>query len=267
MDNIKSLHYPIVTVMVISLIGYVLLTASINNGNLAYSTSGSSSLGQSIQQFQENLQSAINKQVQSSANNKTCNNSYSVQTQTNDNGIIKSITKSSCDGSILTSNNLSDNFNLKGIIMSAEHDLKTGNIIRNVFGNWSFLSHNGTQEFKSSFTISPISENLTNSKISHNGITNVMPIKNNSAISTYDFSNFKMTSMIQQNSDRSFTGNIDIVKNIMPSKGSLSSHVYNYKNIPITISILGEKTLIISFDKKENLFNEFNTIPIVGLIE
>ncbi|MGN6629012.1 MAG: hypothetical protein ACTHKJ_03950, partial [Candidatus Nitrosocosmicus sp.] len=82
------------------------------------------SLGQAIQQFNNNLQSSINKQVQSQLNNaaqsnnnnnnnNNCNgNNLSVQSQTTINGQTTSTSKSSCNGST-SFGTTSNNANLK----------------------------------------------------------------------------------------------------------------------------------------------------------
>lgn len=267
MDNTEHTRYPIATTLGISFTVFILSFIWISSENLAYSQSESSSLGQSIQQFQQNLQSAINKEIQSSKTNETCSNSYSIQSQTNNNGITKTITKSSCDNSILSSIDLTENVNLKGVIASAEHNLATGNIIKNVYGNWSFVTHNGTQEFKSSFIVQPIVNNTNNLSISQHSVNTPLPIKNNNTISEYSLSNFKTNSIVQQNSDRSFQGFIDIVKNTKPVNGLSTNHVSNFKNMPVTISIIGDKTLVISFNEQKKLFSDFENIPLVGLVK
>ena len=134
------------------------------------------SLGQNIQQFQNNLQSNINKQVQSGINqglkssnnnnnnNINCNgsNNYSIQSQTTTNGKTTSSSQSNCNGSVAVSSD-SNNLNLKGIMTSSEYDKQTGAIINTLYGNWSLkTSDNGITNFKALFTKQPAYIGLAN---------------------------------------------------------------------------------------------------------
>jgi hypothetical protein len=133
------------------------------------------SLGQTIQQFQNNLQSNINKQLQSNLNqglqssssnnnNINCNgsNNFSIQSQTSTNGKTTSTTQSNCNGSVSFNSN-SNNLNLKGIIASSEYDKQTGVIINTLYGNWSLTTpNNGITDFKALFTKQPTHVVVTN---------------------------------------------------------------------------------------------------------
>src|SRR6185503_17380173 len=95
------------------------------------------SLGQTIQQFQNNLQSNINKEIQSnlnqglksSTNNNNCNGSNNVvQAQTSTNGKTTSSTQSSCNGSVSfssSSNNMNLSSSTTSINSNAQQDLTT----------------------------------------------------------------------------------------------------------------------------------------------
>jgi hypothetical protein len=132
------------------------------------------SLGQNIQEFQNNLQSNINKQVHSGINqglkssnnnnNINCNgsNNFSIQSQTTTNGKTTSSSQSNCGGSVQV-NPPSNNLNLKGIITSSEYDKQTGAIINILYGNWSLkTSDKGITDFNSLFTKQPVYLGLAN---------------------------------------------------------------------------------------------------------
>ncbi len=116
-----------------------------------------SSLDQSIQQFQKNLQSTIesSNNNNNNNNNNNCNNNISIQSQTNDNGKTTSTTKNTCDDGTTTTtstNNInsgSGKANLNGTIAGSEYNQNTGVIINTMFGNWSLMTKdNGSKDFR-----------------------------------------------------------------------------------------------------------------------
>jgi hypothetical protein len=167
-----------------------------------YQANAQPSLGQTIQQFQNNLQSNINKQVQSGINqglqssnnnNNNCNgsNNFSVQSQTSTNGKTTSSTQTSCNGSVSFSSN-TNNLNLKGIIASSEYDKQTGAIINTLYGNWSLTtSNNGITDFKALFTKQPANLGLANNVQSG---TNMQDAIANNPVSTTNNINLSSSS-------------------------------------------------------------------------
>jgi len=263
------------------------------------------SLGQTIQQFQNNLQSSINKQIQSnlnqglqSSNNiNNCNgsNNFAIQSQTSTNGKTSSTTQSSCNGSVSFSSS-SNNLNLKGIIASSEYDKQTGAIINTLYGNWSLTTpNNGITDFKALFTKQsayfgltnnvqsgtnnqtattnvPTSTtnnlNLSSSSINSNiqqDLTTPQQQQQSSNITTYNLSNFRANSLQQQNQDITYVGIIDVVKTVHSNDPSQPDETSNFKDVGVAISILNGRTLVINFYNQSPLFNDFMDIPLVGI--
>ena len=133
------------------------------------------SVDKSIQQFNNNLQSTINKQVESNLNtdlqssndnnNNNCDtsNNFSIQSQTNNNGKTTGPSNTSCGNSSTSSSPYLNNVNLKGVIGSSEYDKQTGAIVSSLFGKWSLVTNEkGSSNFKASFTKQPVFYLLTN---------------------------------------------------------------------------------------------------------
>ena len=226
-------------------------------------------LDQSIQQFQKNLQSSITKEIQSivnNTNNINCSNSISTQTQTNNNGQTSSITKNDCNNkSIISSSSLNPfiNKNLSGAIVSTEYDLQTGKIINSIFGNWSLKTNSDNQiDFKTTFIKQPV--NLSSSQTESSSADKQSSVENNKT--EYNLSNFKATTVMQQDSDITYKGTIDAIEKNLSSGINSSATTNTFKEAKASISILDGRILVISFDKQTSLFNEFRNIPLVGLI-
>ncbi|MBA3750483.1 MAG: hypothetical protein H0X03_06260 [Nitrosopumilus sp.] len=275
---------------------------SIQNSNHA---DASTSLGDSIQQFQNNLQSDINKEIQSSSNNNNnncdSNNNISVQSQTNNNGQSTSTSKSTCgDSTQFSSSSSSGNGTLYGAIVSSEYDIQEGIIINSIFGNWS-LSSNGSG-FYASFTKQPLSFNQTNEVVfpdSNNNILNTnnispgstniggnsntslppepnnnqtqtgsaSPTQLNSNTTSYNLSNFKLTSVNTINFDKTYQGEIDVIQEITSLNNNRPDESNSFKDVGVSISILGDRILSLNFVNQTTLFNEFKNIPLVGIVQ
>ena len=271
------------------------------------SANAATSLGQTIQQFQNNLQSNINNQIQSTLNNNLNNNLNSInkgscvngnnivsQSNTNNNGQM-STTQTTC-GTSNSFNPSSSSANIKGIIASSEFDLNTGIIVNSIFGNWSLTTNqNGINDFKSSFIKQPVFYNSVNNILStpntntlattsspntntlattssntistNNQTGPTTPDQQNSTITSYNLSNFRANSINQQNIDITFQGKIDVVKEIKSLNGNIPDQTNIFKDVDISISILNGSILIINFDKQSILFNEFENIPLVGIVQ
>jgi hypothetical protein len=267
------------------------------------SANAATSLGQTIQQFQNNLQSNINNQIQStlnnnlnSINNGNCVNGNNIvsQSNTNNNGQM-STTQTTC-GTSNSFNPSSSSANIKGIIASSEFDLNTGVIVNSIFGNWSLTTNqNGINDFKSSFIKQPVFYNSVNNILStpntntlattsspntntlattssntistNNQTGPTTPDQQNSTITSYNLSNFRANSINQQNIDLTFQGKIDVVKEIKSLNGNIPDQTNIFKDVDISISILNGSILIINFDKQSILFNEFENIPLVGIVQ
>jgi hypothetical protein len=256
------------------------------------SANAATSLGQTIQQFQNNLQSNINNQIQStlnnnlnSINNGNCVNGNNIvsQSNTNNNGQM-STTQTTC-GTSNSFNPSSSSANIKGIIASSEFDLNTGVIVNSIFGNWSLTTNqNGINDFKSSFIKQPVFYNSVNNILStpntntlattssntistNNQTRPTTPDQQNSTITSYNLSNFRANSINQQNIDLTYQGKIDVVKEIKSLNGNVPDQTNIFKDVDISISILNGSILIINFDKQSILFNEFENIPLVGIVQ
>jgi hypothetical protein len=226
-------------------------------------------LDQSIQQFQKNLQSSITKEIQSIANNTNninCSNSISIQTQTNNNGQTSSTNKNDCNNkSIISSSSMNPfiNKNLSGAIVSTGYDLQTGKIISSIFGNWSLKTNNDNQiDFKTTFTKQPV--NLSPSQSESSSASKQSDVENKKT--EYNLSNFRATTVNQQDSDITYKGTINTVEKNLSSgvHGSITTNTF--EDAKVSISILDGRILVINFDKQSNLFNEFKDIPLVGLV-
>jgi hypothetical protein len=256
------------------------------------SANAATSLHQTIQQFQNNLQSNINNQVQSTLNNSlnsinkgNCVNGNNIvsQSNTNNNGQM-STTQTTC-GTSNSFNPSSSSANIKGIIASSEFDLNTGIIVNSIFGNWSLTTNqNGINDFKSSFIKQPVFYNSVNNILStpntntlattssntistNNQTGPTTPDQQNSTITSYNLSNFRANSINQQNIDITYQGKIDVVKEIKSLNGNIPDQTNIIKDVDISISILNGNILIINFDKQSILFNEFENIPLVGIVQ
>ena len=271
----------------------------------------SSNLGESIDQFRNNLQSSIDKQIQSNTNNNNnvncdSNTNFSIQSQTNNNGQTTSTSKTSCGVSTSTISSLSlNNVNLKGAIVSTEYNTTTGVIVNSLFGNWSLTTRDGNfNGFNSSFTKQPVFYNSNNAILSNstadtssNNILdgNADPIAgstNNDAISSvsspgtgfnnqtqstivnqqdsnltsYDLSNFRVNAINQQNNDTTYHGKIDVVREVQSLDTVRPDETNTFKDINASVSILGNKILVINFNQT-NLLDEFTNIPLVGIVK
>ncbi len=262
------------------------------------------SIANSIQQFNKNLNSNINKQIQSNINsslesnnnnNKNINNcdtgnNIAIQSQTNNNGKSTSTTQTSCN----TSNLFNPSFNsvnLKGVIISSEYNPNKSIIVNSLSGNWSLKTdENGIKDFNSLFVKQPIFYLLTanttynvipltaNNILTHSKADGMNPYVFNSTrpmilenqnptTTSYNLSNFRANSVDQQNSDITYVGLIDVVKTVHSDNPKIADETNSFKDEPVHISILNERTLVISFDKQAVLFDEFKDIPLVGLVQ
>lgn len=282
----------------------------------------SSNLGESIDQFRNNLQSSLDKQIQSNTNNNNnvncdSNTNFSIQSQTNNNGQTTSTSKTSCGVSTSTISSLSlNNVNLKGAIVSSEYNTTTGVIVNSLFGNWSLTTRDGNfNGFNSSFTKQPVFYNSNNAVLSNstadtfgnnvlagnadpiapNTNTNANPIAgstNNDAISSvsalgtefnnqtqstignqqdsnltsYDLSNFRVNAINQQNNDTTYHGKIDVVREVQSLDTVRQDETNTFKDINASVSIIDNKILVINFNQM-NLLDEFTNIPLVGIVK
>jgi hypothetical protein len=295
--SISKSNKNLVSILGLFLISSFIFFGPVQNLNQA---NAQNSLGQAIQQFNNNLQSNINKQVQSQLNNaaqsvnnnnnnnNNCNgNNLSVQSQTTVNGQTTSTSKSSCNGQT-SFGTTSNNANLKGIISSSEYDMQSGAIINALYGNWSLTTKtNGFTDFKALFTKQPIFYTLNNNgqsstttdlnstSSSANSFIQQGLIapqqqqqqQQNSNSTTYKLSNFKANSLQQQNQDTTYVGTIDVVQTIHSNDPNQPDVTNSFNGIGVSITILNGKTLAINFDNQTPLFNEFKDIPLVGIIQ
>ncbi len=287
----------------------------------------SSNLGESIDQFRNDLQSSIDKEIQSNTNNNNnvncdSNTNFSIQSQTNNNGQTTSTSKTSCGVSTSTISSLSlNNVNLKGVIVSAEYNTTTGVIVNSLFGNWSLTTRDGNfNGFNSSFTKQPVFYNSNNAVLSNsnadtssnnvlagnanpvapntntNANPNANPVagsKNNDAIlsvsslgtgfnnqtqstienqqdsnlTSYDLSNFRVNAINQQNNDTTYHGKIDVVREVQSLDTDRPDETNTLKDINTSVSILGNRILVINFDNQTKLLDEFSDIPLVGIVK
>jgi hypothetical protein len=258
-DKIKN---PVVILLIVS---SVFLFSFLHNTGTADATP---SLDQTIQQFQQNLQSSITKQIQSIdniTNNNNCSNSISIQTQTNSNGQTSSATKNTCNNNSIFSASSIIPFtmkNLSGAIVSAEYNLQTGKIINSLFGNWSLKTNNdGKIDFKTSFLEQPLNLSSNHPELALS--SNQTSDGHNKT--DYNLSNFRVNTVTQQDSDITFKGTMDVIEKNLYAGINGKSTTNTFKDTGASVSILDGRILVINFDKQSNLFNEFRDVPLVGV--
>ena len=71
----------------------------------------------------------------------------------------------------------------------------------------------------------------------------------------------------QQNSDKTYSGYIDVVQVVHSNDLKKPDQTKIYKRTSVSISIMDNSVLFINFDKNSNLFDEFKDIPLVGLVQ
>lgn len=238
-------------------------------------------LDQSIQQFQKSLESSINKEIQSihdvTDNITNCNNNVSMQTQNNNNKNSSIYSDKSCSdifGFPLISKNIPIKTNLSGTITSAEYDIPSGKILSSLFGTWSLKPESGSGiDFKANFKKEPLTIHLTNQSLQ-----NSPHINNNTTLSSsssqnrsatldnkqYNFSNFRVNAIMQQNSDITYEGTIDATESKMSFNSSNQTN--SNHNLNVKISVLSGRVLVISFEDQNGFSDEFRNIPLVGLV-
>ena len=231
-------------------------------------------------------------QSQSGAISNNCASNFSIQTQSSNNGKTETTTKNTCNnGSSLSSSSSgilsdnSDNLTLHGTIVSSEYSQKDGVIVNSVFGNWSLISKDDhSTDFKSSFTLQPIIygfNNLSSPKTFNDDVvspgvpsnTNVSATpqldktpKQYSNTTSFSLSNFNVYSVQQQNSDKTYSGYIDVVQDVHSDDLKKPDLTKIYKRTGVSISIMDNNVIFINFDKDSQLFGEFKNIPLVGLV-
>lgn len=255
------------------------------------SATASLSIGQSIQQFQHNLQESINDELRSifennrninSNSNSNCdnNNSISIQSQTNNNGITTSSIWNLCDS---LSPSISKNVNLHGKIVSSEYNISTGTIVNSIFGNWSLITTAPTADvgdsidFNATFIIQPISHNISSITLGENNLTASIytdynntesNLNNNNNISTkYHLSDFVVNSIQQINNDIVYSGNIDVVKESVSGDANRSTRTNTIDDVSISVSVFNENIMFIQFDNQSKLFDDLGHIPLVGVVK
>ncbi len=200
-------------------------------------------------------------------NPNNCDDNLSIQSQTTINGkTIMNTNDNGCDNGSSTNSILSGNHLLKGPIVSAEYSLKPNALLNSVLGNWSLFTKNGNvKEFKSFFTVQPIYSSVIEKTIS-NVNPNLKQKTDYFNITTYNLSNFVSNSIEQQNSEITYTGKIDIIKNVHSNNIKQPDTTNIFKGIDVSIYILEDRIVVINFGYKTTIFNTFKNIPIVGLI-
>ena len=236
-----------------------------------------------MKQTQDNIQSTI--ESSNNNNNNNCNNNISIQSQTNENGKTTSTTKNTCDDGTTTTtstNNInsgSGKANLNGTITGSEYNQDTGVIINTMFGNWSLITKdNGSKDFNASFIEEPVYYNLATSIESGNDTS---AVNNNTSVSTqltdshndignttsYHLSNFVGSSVQQQNEDVTYSGKIDVIQEIKSNNATISDETNNYKGVGVSISVIDNSVLFVSFDSQTPLSKEFVNMPIIGIVK
>ncbi|HSA75593.1 MAG TPA: hypothetical protein VLE21_05330, partial [Candidatus Nitrosocosmicus sp.] len=249
---------------VVVILSALLISTSISFG----SADAQLNLDDFMKQTQENIQSTIENSENS---NNNCENNISIQTQTNENGKTTSTTRNTCDGETSTNtvgSGGTENGNMHGNIVSSEYNLETGIIVNSIYGNWSLTTQeNGSKNFSASFVKQPIYTNSSEVSDTVNVTATVDDtISNNRVANTtsYDLSNFVGNSVQQQNNDVTYSGKIDVVKEISSNNETISDETSNYNGIGVSLTLIDNRVLFINFDTQSPLSEEFINAPIVG---
>ena len=250
---------------VVVILSALLISTSISFG----SADAQLNLDDFMKQTQENIQSTIENSENS---NNNCENNISIQTQTNENGKTTSTTRNTCDGE--TSTNTvgaggPENGNMDGNIVSSEYNLETGVIVNSIYGNWSLTTQeNGSKNFSASFVKQPIYINSSEISDAINATATVDDTVSNNRVAnttSYDLSNFVGNSVQQQNNDVTYSGKIDVVKEISSNNETISDETSNYNGIGVSLTLIDNRVLFINFDTQSPLSEEFINAPIVGI--
>ncbi|HYX51458.1 MAG TPA: hypothetical protein VE843_17050, partial [Ktedonobacteraceae bacterium] len=146
------------------------------------------------------------------------------------------------------------NKTLTGKITASQINLKSGNVERVLFGDWS-LDAKGTTgtTFTAKFAVRTLDE--ASKQINSANTKSVVA-------DIYSLGNVKVNSVQQQNSDLTLRGTAD-VSAVHGTNGASQS----WNGIPISISISNQDSvIIIGFDKKSAPGNIFQNVPIVGVV-
>jgi hypothetical protein len=222
-------------------------------------------LTQEIKQLQNSLKSIVNNTINSILGDSDCKFNFSLNYQAKNNDQTVSTSTNYCNGEFLSSILPPGNkhSNLNGTIVNAEYDTKTGNIINNVIGNWTFLNKENNQiDFKSSFT-----------KKSLNSLQSIQPTNQTSSGPNksiyesikYSLSDFKVNSISESDGHVKFQGPMDVIREIKSSNDHQADESMSLVDIKTSVVIFNGKTLVINFDSSSSLSKEFEDIPIVGL--
>lgn len=235
-----------------------------------------------MKQTQKSIQSTIeNSNNNDNNDNNDCNNNISIQSQTNDNGETTSTTRSTCDDKTTTSTTTNNgqsnalNKDLNGTISSSEINPVNGTVINSLYGNWSLYARdNGSKDFNASFikqsnhpidtTATNVTNTITPSNTPQNNETSGLTSTNTTS---YSLSNFLANSVQQQNSDVTYSGKIDVIKETRSINATVSNETNNFKGVGVSISIADNRILIVNFDSASPLYKEFENIPVIGLVK
>ena len=92
------------------------------------------------------------------------------------------------------------------------------------------------------------------------------PSVENTQTESHNLSNFRVTNVVQQNSDITYKGHIDAIEKNLSSGINSTKTTNTFTDTDASISILDGRILVINFDEQGSLFNEFRDIPLVGVI-
>jgi hypothetical protein len=153
--------------------------------------------------------------------------------------------------SVSANSNSISNINLCGKIASSVFNFTNGNLTMLLLGNWSLSTDpsNGTS-FSSTFTMHHLENSSSDSE------------------TTFKIEDLKVTSF-QKINDNSILSGTTKVLSYGPSAeeaiGNDTNHSWN--NVKTTISVIENKTVLITFDKSETNLNEiFDSQPIIGMV-
>ncbi|HZA07668.1 MAG TPA: hypothetical protein VE619_08195 [Nitrososphaeraceae archaeon] len=221
-------------------------TNSADPGDVAGSSSRSNSIG-TMGTF------GTMGNIGNSDNNGNLNSNIKSIIASLDNDINKMVQQNIQGGAISTSSSGTSKV-FSGKIAGSQVDLKSGNVERVLFGDWSLDPKKTTaSNFLAKFAVRASSEG---SKQPNPGSDKLI------AVGSYSLNNLKVNSIQQQNKDITLMGTVNL--SVIHDGGSTTQ---SWKDIPLTIEITNQHSvIIISFDKNSAASSIFHNFPIIGVV-
>lgn len=161
---------------------------------------------------------------------------------------------------------------LSGKIASAQFNLQTGSVEATLFGNWSL---NAGSFSNTNLTADFVLRNTSNSNNSNGAATNNNSISGQ--IQEFHINGLKIDSFQQTNGNNDSIQSLRGTTNLTATGGSQADQTKLVEGIPISITIIQNKMIIINFDSSGQTGNQnslmnaallhiFDRLPIIGIV-